>query len=113
MTADELTLLSIAEAGERLRRRSLSPVEFRDGHEYEDDFCYAQIISRWVVEPPREEDVAALLQRFASFTEGEPKARLALCQALASRDPADYYKGGALLPLGGDVQPHAILNFKE
>src|SRR5258707_9841318 len=43
----------------------LSPREFREGHEYEDDYCYAQILSHWIVEPAQDSEVPPFLERFA------------------------------------------------
>ena len=64
----------------------LVPSEFRQGYEYEDDFCFAQILSRWIAEPSRDHEVPPLVERFAAYTEDQPNARLAVCHALAARD---------------------------
>jgi hypothetical protein len=86
---------------------SLSPVEFREGHEYEDDYCYAQILSRWLVEPPRDAEVPALLEQFAAYVEDQPNARLAVCRALAARDQAAFDTTFADLLLARDLEIEA------
>jgi hypothetical protein len=78
IAADEWTLAK--------RLVELSPSEFREGFEYEDDYCYAQILSRWIAEPSRDQEVPPLLERFADYVEPESNARLAVCQALAVRE---------------------------
>ncbi len=86
-------LLDAIAAGDLATARrvvQLAPVEFRAGHEYDEDYSYAQLISRWIADPPREDDVPALLGRFATATEGRPDARLEVCRALAARDQSAF-----------------------
>lgn len=68
----------------------LSPAEFREGHEYEDDYCFAQIVSCWSVDPPREQEVPEFLGRFAAYAEGRPNPRLTLCRALQGGEQAAF-----------------------
>lgn len=84
----EQLLDAIAAGDFVLARRiaSLSPTEWRPGHEYEDDYCYAQVLHRFVTEPPLEEEIPPLLSRFEAYLEGNPSARLAVCRALAQKD---------------------------
>jgi len=69
-----------------LRIVDLSPTEWRKGHEYEDDYCYAQILHRLAQEMPPEHEILLLLEQFESYLEGEPSARLDVCKALVERD---------------------------
>ncbi|MEQ1850439.1 MAG: Imm49 family immunity protein [Chthoniobacteraceae bacterium] len=64
----------------------LSPREFRQSHEYEDDYCYAQIISRWISEPVLDAEAQLFIDRFAKYVGDKPNARLSVCSALALRD---------------------------
>lgn len=79
---------SIAAGDLALARRiaALSPAEFRQGHEYEDDYCYAQVLHLWVADPARDGGVAPLLERLAAFLEGRTCPRLDCCRALWTRD---------------------------
>lgn len=65
---------------------ALLPGEWQRGREYEDDYCYAQILHRWVRVTPPEEEIPAVLDRFEAYLESRPSARLAVCRALAVRD---------------------------
>ena len=62
-----------------------SPSEWREGHEYEDDYCYAQIFHRFVQIAPHEEEIPPLLQRLEAYLDGQTSARLAVCTALSAR----------------------------
>jgi hypothetical protein len=67
-----------------------SPVEWRQGHEYEDDYCHAQI-AHAVLAPVA--DVArteALFERWARVLDDAPDARLPVLRALAQRDKAGF-----------------------
>jgi Immunity protein 49 len=64
----------------------LSPREWQQGHEYEDDYCYAQILHRLVQEIPPEQELPSLLERFEVYLDGQASARLDVCRALAERD---------------------------
>jgi hypothetical protein len=66
------------------------PGQFRQGLEYEDDYCYAQILSCWISEPSRDQEVPALLERFAAYAGDQPNARLAVCRALAACDQNSF-----------------------
>jgi len=67
-----------------------SPTEYREGHEYEDDYCYARMVSCWSLEPPLEQEVPEYLSRFAAYVEGQPNPRLALCRALQGGEQAAF-----------------------
>lgn len=72
------------------RIATLSPGEFRENHEYEDDYCYAQILQRLSQEPPEVQDILALFQRLEVFLNGQDSVRLALCRALTNVDQAAF-----------------------
>ena len=83
------SLLNAVAAGDMaLARRivDLSPAEWQKGHEYKDDYCYAQILHRLVQEAPPEQEIIPLLNQFETYLEGEPSARLNVCKALMERD---------------------------
>jgi hypothetical protein len=85
----------------------LSPSEFRQGCEYEDDYCYAQILSRYIFERPQDEKVSAFLDRLAAYADGQPNARLAVCRALAARDQDAFEKSFADLLDARDLEIEA------
>lgn len=60
----------------------LSPAEFRRTHEYEDDYCYAQILYRFVQEIQAPGTVEPFLARWAQFLERQSSERLRVCRAL-------------------------------
>jgi hypothetical protein len=64
----------------------LSPVEWIQGHEYEDDFCYAQILHKLIIEPSQNAEISSLLLRFEAYLEGNANARFDICRALADKD---------------------------
>ena len=61
-----------------------SPVEFMTGHEYADDYCYAQIIHTLVRDDIT--NVSQLFRRFHEYIEGDSNPRLSLSHALVERD---------------------------
>lgn len=68
----------------------LSPKEWRTGHEYEDDYCYAQIFHRFAQETPPEQEIAPLLAQFETYMDGQPGARLDICKALLKKNQSDF-----------------------
>jgi hypothetical protein len=86
-------VLDLIAAGEWVCARrvcELTPVDFQVGQEYEDDYCYARLIFNFIGAGAQDEDFAALVSRFSAALDGQPSARLALCQALADRDQAEW-----------------------
>jgi len=69
---------------------NISLTEWHPGHEYEDDYCYAQILHRFVAEQLPKEEIPPLLSRFEAYVEGNPSARLALCWALAQQNQDSF-----------------------
>jgi hypothetical protein len=88
-----MPLLDAIAAGEiELAREiaALSPAEFREGHEYEDDYCYAQLLHRFIQEPVPEAELPPLLVRFENYLQGAIDPRFDVCQALANRDQDEF-----------------------
>jgi hypothetical protein len=79
------------------RIAALSPGDFQDGHEYEDDYCYAQLLHRFVQDSVPDAEIAPLLQRFEKYLGGQPSARLGLTRALAESQQADFEAAFAAL----------------
>lgn len=69
---------------------ALSPGAYRVGHEYEDDFCYAQTLFNLLA--PQRDDVvlAALCKRWEACLQGAPGARLEVLRAIIDRDPLGF-----------------------
>jgi hypothetical protein len=68
----------------------LSPADFRPPDEYEDDYCYAQLLCRLCRDPVPEAQLTPLLDRFARYLDGDENPRLQVCGALAERDAAAF-----------------------
>jgi hypothetical protein len=64
----------------------LSPAEFRPPDEYEDDYCYAQIMQRLCRAEVPEDELPPLLERFERYLDGDVNPRLQVCQALVAGD---------------------------
>lgn len=82
-------LLDAIAAGDlALARRivDISPADWQKGHEYEDDYCYAQILHRLIQETPPEQEILPLLEQFEAYLEGESSARLDLCRGLVDQN---------------------------
>jgi hypothetical protein len=63
-----------------------SPRDWRQGHEYEDDWCHAQL-AHAVLEPVADVSRSQqLLARWEQLLEGQPDARLPVLRALVLRD---------------------------
>jgi hypothetical protein len=67
---------------------ALSPSEFHAGHEYEDDYCYAQIIHRLVTD--KSDGFKDLLRRFETYIQGAANPRLRIAGALVSREQQEF-----------------------
>jgi hypothetical protein len=68
----------------------LSPTTWHQGHEYEDDFCYAQILSGLIARSRDAQALEALLKRFEAVLNGEPEPRLDIVRAIAANDHAGF-----------------------
>jgi Immunity protein 49 len=84
----EALLDSVAAGDLALARHiaDLSPGEFREQHEYEDDYCYAQCLHRLIREEPPRDEFRAFFVRWAAYLDGKDTARLRVCKALSDRD---------------------------
>lgn len=69
---------------------SLSPVTWLEGHEYEDDYCFAQILHGLLAARADNERLQQLLDRFDRVLEGKPDARLELVKAIVARDQTAF-----------------------
>lgn len=68
----------------------LSPTDFRPPDEYEDDFCYAQLLLRLCRNSVPEAELEPLLNRFETYLDGDDNPRLPICRALVERDEAGF-----------------------
>ena len=77
---------------DRARRiASLSPSDFRSGYEYEDDYCYGQLLRLLLADvDPSESELITLFERYERWLDGEASPRLAVCMALAQRNQRDF-----------------------
>lgn len=64
---------------------ALSPQDVLGEVEYEDDFCYAHFLHRYVLAAPHAE-LSAIVARFDGALEGGASTRRDLCRALLARD---------------------------
>jgi hypothetical protein len=64
----------------------LTPADFRPPDEYEDDYCYAQIVQRLCRDAVPEDELPPLLRRFEHYLDGDRNPRLQVCEALVERD---------------------------
>ena len=69
---------------------ALSPKDWKVGHEYEDDYCYAQILHRLIQDIVPENEISEYIDQFKNYLEGEPNARLEVCESLLKRDQHDF-----------------------
>jgi hypothetical protein len=73
------------------RIAALSPEDWRDGHEYEDDYCYAQVLHRLVAAPaPDAPGARAYLAQFERYLDGEANRRFDVARALVDADQAAF-----------------------
>ena len=63
-----------------------SPRDWRQGHEYEDDWCHAQIAHAVLAPVSDVGRIQSLFQRWEQVLDGRPDARLPVLRALAQRD---------------------------
>jgi len=64
----------------------LSPHEWLQGHEYEDDYCYAQIVHELISAQTSITRMNFLFTRYEAALQGAPDARLDVTRAIAERD---------------------------
>jgi hypothetical protein len=67
-----------------------SPRDWRQGHEYEDDWCHAQIAHAVLAPVTDVARIQALFERWEAVLDGRPDARLPVLRALAFRDSEGF-----------------------
>jgi hypothetical protein len=72
------------------RIAALSPRQWMQGHEYEDDYLYAQIVHGLIAPPSSAVPLDPLFERMEAVLNGQPDARLDVTRALAHRDQAEF-----------------------
>jgi hypothetical protein len=68
----------------------LSRKTWHQGHEYEDDFCYAQILFALIGRTRDPVALEALFKRYETVLDGEAEPRLDVVRALAAMDHAGF-----------------------
>lgn len=66
-----------------------SPKDWFEGHEYEDDYCFAQIAHGLIAAQPDNERLSQLFGRFEKALDGRNDARLEVTRKLFERDAAE------------------------
>lgn len=66
----------------------VSPVEFLDGHEYEDDYCYGRVLNLLVA--GEQNQAPPILDRFERYLEGTPNGRFLVAKALIKADASEF-----------------------
>lgn len=72
----------------RLVTKSLK--QWQRGNEYEDDYCYAQILHRLVQEEVPQDEVARFIVQLEQFQGEESSARLDVCRALIGKQQQKF-----------------------
>ena len=76
---------------------ALAPSKYREGHEYESDFCYARTLHTLLTETPDKDALAALANRCAAAGDEMSAARAEACLALGARDQGAFEQGFSAL----------------
>jgi hypothetical protein len=69
---------------------ALSPAGWRKGHEYEDDFFYAQILHRLIEDPVSVDEASSFATRLESLRVPGGGVRAAVCSAIIANDQASF-----------------------
>ncbi len=69
---------------------AMSPSEWLKDHEYEDDYCYAQIIQRLIQAEISQNDIFPFLIQFKDYLNDEENARFDICKALINYDQVAF-----------------------
>ena len=72
------------------RIAALSPEEWFQNGEYEDDYCFSRFFHLALIEDPGQARMASLLERFEKALDGDLSSHLDLCRALAARDQSAF-----------------------
>jgi hypothetical protein len=68
----------------------VSRTSWLQGSEYEDDFCYAQLIHGLLSQETDEAVTNAIIEQFEKVLDGRPSARLDVCRALRNREQTAF-----------------------
>jgi hypothetical protein len=74
----------------------LSPKTWQQEYEYEDDYCYAQILHGLIQDNPPQDEFLPILEQFEKVLEAE-SARFNLSKALVDKNQSDFDEGFDLL----------------
>jgi len=85
-----LDAVAAADFGMARQIAALSPVDWLRGHEYEDDYCFAQFLHGVIAAQRDQGAVENILLRFEKALAGRLDARLPCAQALLQRDQASF-----------------------
>ena len=85
-----LDAVAAADFGLARQIAALSPAQWRQGHEYEDDFCHAQLAHAVLAPVTDLARTDALLERWERVLDGAADARLPVMRALVHRDKAGF-----------------------
>jgi len=85
-----LDAVAAADFGLARQIAALSPTAWLQGHEYEDDYCYAQLLHAVIAAQRDQGAVEKMVQRFETALAGRQDARLPCVQALLQRDQAAF-----------------------
>jgi len=69
---------------------ALSRRDWLQGHEYQDDYCYAQIVHGLITVPTDLTRLEALFTQYEQRLDGQADARLGVTRAIARRDQAGF-----------------------
>lgn len=69
---------------------ALSPDEFHEEAEYEDDYCYAQLIHSLASGAASIDNTQALFSQFEEYLNGEDSPRFEVCKALVEQDQESF-----------------------
>ena len=72
---------------------ALSPKHWMQGHEYEDDFLYAQVVHGLIAPPTSAQRLDPMFERMEIVLAGQPDARLIVTRAIARRDQRAFDAG--------------------
>jgi hypothetical protein len=85
-----LNAVAAADFGSARHIVALSPGGWMQGHEYEDDFCYAQIVHGLITVPTDMARLESLFERFERVLDGQTDVRLDVTRAIAHRDQTAF-----------------------
>lgn len=90
----------------------LSPTEFLQGHEYEDDYCYGRVLH--LIVSGNVQTASSVLAQFSRYLEGEETGRYLVASALVAVDQTAFQKAFARLlddrqlEIDADLQRHQM-----